>query len=97
MRIYQFGTVADQCRAMGLEVGDTIEGTESNEGWWNTTRLTLLWLGETHAAWRVTDRSSNRPQWSDPRETTDWTLSYREWSKISSESSGMNDDTKPGE
>ena len=76
-------TVADECRAMGLEVGDTIEGTESGEGWWNTTRLTLLWLGETHAAWRVTDRSSNRPHWSEPCEATNWTLSYREWRKIS--------------
>jgi hypothetical protein len=28
---------ADDCRAMGLEVGDTIEGTESGEGWWNMT------------------------------------------------------------
>ena len=80
--IDQLGSVADECRAMGLEVGDTIEGTESGEGWWNTTRLTLLWLGETHAAWRVTDRSSNRPRWSEPREAANWTLSYRDWRKV---------------
>jgi hypothetical protein len=49
----QLGSVADECRALGLAVGDTIEGTETVNAWWQTTRLTLLWLGETHAAWRV--------------------------------------------
>jgi hypothetical protein len=53
------GSVADQCRALGLKVGDTIEGMVGGHGWWNTTRLTLLWLGETEAAWRVTGRSSS--------------------------------------
>ena len=69
---------ADECRAMGLEVGDTIEGT----GWWTTTRLTLLWLGNTVAVWRVTERSGNSRRWSEPREATNWTLSCREWRKI---------------
>ncbi len=76
------GSVADQCRALGLKVGDTIEGTEGGHGWWNTTRLTLLWLGETEAAWRVTDRSSSRPEWSEPREAANWTLSCRDWRKV---------------
>ena len=80
--IDHFGSVADQCRALGLAVGDTIEGTESGDGWWNTTRLTLLWLGETAAAWRVIDRSSNRPHWSGPREAANWTLSGRDWRKV---------------
>jgi hypothetical protein len=75
-------TVADQCRALGLEVGDTIEGTERCGGWWNTTRLTLLWLGETEAAWRVTDRSSSRPNWSEPREAANWTLRCRDWRRV---------------
>lgn len=77
-------SVADQCRALDLKVGDTIEGTEGGHGWWNTTRLTLLWLGETEAAWRVTDRSSSRPEWSEPREATNWTLSARVWRKVGS-------------
>lgn len=73
------GSVADQCRALGVAVGDTIEGTEGGHGWWNTTRLTLLWLGETEAAWRATSRSSNRPEWSEPREAANWTLNCRDW------------------
>lgn len=40
------GSVADQYRTLGLQVGDTIEGTEGGHGWWNTTRLTLLWLAK---------------------------------------------------
>lgn len=76
------GSVADQCRALGLNVGDTIEGTEGGDGWWNTTRLTLLWVGETAAMWRATDCSSSRPQWSEPREAASWTLSCRDWRKV---------------
>lgn len=76
------GSVADQCRALGLKVGDTIEGTEGGYGWWNTTRLTLLWLGATEAAWSVTDRHSRRPEWSEPREAANWTLSCRDWRKV---------------
>ena len=75
--------VADQCRALELKVGDTIEGTERVGDWWNTTRLTLLWIGETEAAWQMTDRSSVRYQWSEPREATNWTLSCRDWRKVS--------------
>lgn len=74
--------VADQCRSLGLSVGDTIEGTESGPGYWNTTRLTLIWLGEEHAAWIATSRSSSRPEWSEPREEVHWTLSCRDWKKI---------------
>ena len=76
------GSVADQCRALGLSIGDTIEGTEGGKEWWNTTRLTLLWLGETEAVWRVTSRTSNRPQWSVPREAANWTLSCRDWRRV---------------
>ncbi|MBP8789609.1 MAG: hypothetical protein KBH41_19520 [Azonexus sp.] len=79
---YRSGSVADQCRALGLKVGDTIEGTEGGNGWWNTTRLTLLYLGETEAAWRVTDLSSSRAEWSKPREAANWTLSCRDWRKV---------------
>lgn len=74
--------VADQCRALGLKVGDTIEGTE---GWGRsicTTRLTLLWLGEEEAVWRVTEREKNSSAWSQPHESTGWTLGCREWRKV---------------
>ena len=80
-------SVADQCRAMGLKVGDTIEGTEVAAGYWNTARLTLLWLGEKEAAWKMTCRDSFVPEWSEPREATNWTLSGRDWHKINPEES----------
>ena len=70
---------ADQCRKLGLRVGDTIEGTERGDGWWSTTRLTLLWLGESEAAWRETSISHLSAEWSPPRESCAWTLSYRDW------------------
>lgn len=76
------GSVADHCRAMGLAVGDTIEGTESGRGWWNTTRLTLLWMGETEAMWRVTYRSNRYPNWTSPREAANWTLTARDWVRV---------------
>jgi hypothetical protein len=76
--------VADQCRRLGLRVGDTIEGREQGPGWWNVVRLTLLWLGETEAMWRMTGRNQIR-DWSTPRETANWTLSCRDWRKIEEE------------
>lgn len=73
-------SVADKCRAMGLRVGDTIEGTESGDGWWSTTRLTLLWLGESEAAWSETSISHLDPsEWTAPRESCCWILDYRDW------------------
>ena len=75
-------TVADECRALGLKVGDTIEGTESGGKWWNTTRLTLLWLGKKEAVWMKTSKSSERPDWSEPEESGNWTLSHRDWRKV---------------
>ena len=74
--------MVDQCRALGVTVGDTIEGTEGGPGWWDTTRLMLLWLGEEEAAWRVTSRSSSRPEWPEPQEATGWTLTCRDWRKV---------------
>ena len=74
--------VADQIRALGLKVGDTIEGTEHATTWWNTTRLTLLWVGEAEAAWSAVYKSSDASYWSLPRESTNWDLRWREWRKI---------------
>jgi hypothetical protein len=74
---------ADECRALGLQVGDTIEGTERDAGdWWNTTRLTLLWLGDEIAVWRVISIASPQSEWSEPVEAANWTLSCRDWRKV---------------
>ena len=85
------GSVADQCRSLGLKVGDTIEGTEGGQGWWSTARLTLLWLGTTEAAWSVTERSSRRPLWSEPHEAANWTLSCRNWRKVDAQPQAKGD------
>lgn len=81
----RYRSVADYCRAMGLQVGDTIEGTEGGGSWWHTTRLTLKWLGDDCAVWMVTSRSSSEPEWSEPHEASKWSLGCREWRKLSPE------------
>ncbi len=73
---------ADQCRALGLVVGDTIIGREEYAKGWNEAKLTLLWLGAEVAVFLSTDRSSARPAWSDPEESADWTLEFRDWKKL---------------
>lgn len=71
---------ASECRARGLEVGDTIEGTEYwRDGQNCRTRLTLLWLGKEVAVWRVVSKASYETRWSVPREAANWTLSCRDW------------------
>ena len=74
-------TPSQQASALGLVVGDTIEGVHNG----CTARLTLLWLGDRTTVWRTTERyGPNRP-WTEPKECTNWTLEHREWVKISSE------------
>ena len=76
-------STAEQCHALGLAVGDTIEGREeAPRGYWHEVRLTLLWLGQEVAVWSQTERSSERPEWSDPEECADWTLECRQWRKV---------------
>lgn len=76
-------SAAEQARALGLAVGDTIEGREeAPRGYWHEARLTLLWLGDEVAVWRATERSSERPNWSEPEECADWTLECRQWRKV---------------
>lgn len=77
---------AEQCRLLGIEVGDTIEGMETSGHYWHEARLTLLWLGEEVAVFRVTDRSNSQPEWSDPEESADWTLECRVWRKMAPKS-----------
>lgn len=74
--------VADQCRAMSLQIGDTIEGREKCGKHWNETRLTLLWLGATEAVFLETWRGSDQPEWTEPQESANWTLDCRKWKKI---------------
>lgn len=76
---------AEQARAMGLAVGDTVEGREQRGPYWDVTRLTLLWLGEHVAVWSATSRWSDDPEWSEPEETADWTLDGRPWQKVQTE------------
>lgn len=78
-------SVASECRKLGLKVGDTIEGTEGTKepgSWWNTTRLTLLWLGTNEAVFLETHKSSSQPGCSTLRETVNWTLRARDWKKL---------------
>lgn len=73
--------VIEQIKALGLKVGDTIEGTETGKDYWTTTRLTLLWRGESVAVWRETTTSWSMPmgKWTPPRESASWSLDCRDW------------------
>jgi len=73
---------AAQCRAMGLQIGDTIEGRQEWPDGWQEARLTLVWMGETVAVWKATTRTKRRPTWSPPEESSLWTLNCREWRKV---------------
>jgi len=73
---------ADQARAMGLQIGDTIEGREECGTYWHEARMKLLWMGKSVAVWSVTERSEDAPEWSEPEESADWTLDCRAWAKV---------------
>lgn len=79
-----YSSSAEQVRELGLAVGDTIQGRKKVDGDWYEARITLLWIGATHAAWIVSGRSS-RPRegdWSAPHEAMQWDLAWREWERI---------------
>ena len=79
-------TVADQCKRLGLSIGDTIFGREEGpRGYWHEARLTLLWLGQEEAMWSVQERADNRPEWSEAHEAGDWTLDCRDWRKVAND------------
>lgn len=69
-------THADQCRQMGIKVGDTIRGDYRGI---DTVILTLLWLGDRVAVWRVRVRYWNMTQWNATYESASWSLGHREW------------------
>ena len=73
--------LASQIREMGINLGDTIVGREGDkEGtWWSETRLTLLWAGQTAAAFRIARRNKGVPTWHEEGEATNWTLDARKW------------------
>lgn len=74
--------VADECRAMGIRVGDTIIGREIySRGSWHEARLTLLWLGQQAAMWSAQERADSDPEWSEPCEDSAWVLTDRKWRK----------------
>lgn len=75
------GETADQCREMGIAVGETIEGRETHGADWNEVRLTLLYCGRSECVWSETSRSNREREWSEPEESTSWTLDARRWRK----------------
>jgi hypothetical protein len=79
-------SIREQCRRLNVQVGDTIQGTDKYLSSWNTTRLTLLWLGDDVAVWRETWRSNASPEWSEPAESADWTLDCRDWRHVGADS-----------
>lgn len=73
-------STAKQCRQMGLKVGNTIIGRETNSnGHWNEVKLTLLFAGRDEAVWKVMRRSHDKPRWRSGGEQSNWTLECREW------------------
>ncbi len=73
---------ADQCRAMGIKVGDTIIGREdggAQSGWFNESKLTLLFLGAECACWLVASRGQRTNGWVYRGESASWTLAHRKW------------------
>lgn len=77
------GDPADQCREMGIKVGDTIQGREvCGRKYWHEARLTLIWIGDKTAVWTVQERANDSPEWSEPDECACWTLDCRKWRKV---------------
>lgn len=79
------GNLADQCREMGLAVGDVIQGREEatyREGGFHETRLKVLWLGQSEAVLLEEKRSDLHPDWSSPVECSSWTLDCRRWWRV---------------
>ena len=77
-------STSDQCRAMGLKVGDTIEAEtidpETIES--GRVRLTLLRIGSAVAVFSESRTCGKDQEWSDPVESASWDLSFRSWRKI---------------
>jgi hypothetical protein len=73
---------ADQCREMGIAVGDVIQGRETYPGGWNDARLKLVWLSDKTAVWETKTRTSGFQLWEPKGEDSAWTLDCREWRRV---------------
>jgi hypothetical protein len=82
-RVLRGMSAAEQIKALGLVVGDTIFGREEHGRYWHEARLTLLWVGEELAVWREQSRCQDEPEWQDMGEVSDWSLDCRQWKKVS--------------
>lgn len=76
---------AEQCREMGLSVGDTIQGREECGQYWSESRLTVVFIGEDLAVFKEQTRDDEHPFWEDCGESADWTLNFRQWYKVTPE------------
>ena len=74
--------VVQQCKKLGITIGDTIQGREEYGDGWNEARLTLLWLGAETAVWSVATRYDRQPRWQQQGEESNWTLDRRDWRKV---------------
>jgi hypothetical protein len=68
---------AQQARALGLKVGDTIEGEEFGR----VARLKLLYLGSECCVWDVWEKDETDTDFAYQGEESQWTLSCRDWRK----------------
>lgn len=76
----QSNTCAQQCRELGLVPGHVIVGRETySTGSWSESKMTLLWVGEELAVWKVQRRTNQAPNWRKTGEQSNWTLTCRDW------------------
>lgn len=66
---------AEQCRELGISVGDSIE-SYSDGG--SPVQLTLVWLGKRQAVWLKYVLNGDKV-WTDAEEVCNWSLSARYW------------------
>jgi hypothetical protein len=77
------GHCADQCRYMGISVGDTIIGRETySTGVWSEAKLTVIFIGKQECVFESMSRNTNKPQWRSNGESANWSLCHRDWYKI---------------
>jgi hypothetical protein len=67
---------AEQCRELGISIGDTIEGEENG----TRVRLKLIWLGQAAAIWMVYLKENGL--WIESEESANWTLVARKWRRV---------------
>ncbi len=75
-------STADQCREMGLMVGDVIQGRNTFGKHWSESRLMLLTLGKTVVVFRELRRNDQQPDWRDNGKSANWMLNCRVWHKL---------------